>query len=91
MMLKDVDLLLYSGEVDSKNNRLFELDLVEYPVQDAPESKEVIRTGRVVFKNGQNKIEYDKPTGVNRFTVTTIENPKWKLCTKIGSMYSKKQ
>jgi hypothetical protein len=87
MMLADVDILLYTGEMDSKNNRLFESDTVEYPVEE--KDKTFIMQCRIVFKYAAFKLEYSKPTGVNKFVVTTIENPKWKLCVKIGTIYDK--
>jgi len=87
MMLKDVDVLLFTGEVDSKNNRLFESDVVEYPVEE--NNKTFIMQCRLVFKYAAFKLEYSKPTGINKFVVTTIENPKWKSCTKIGTIYDK--
>ena len=87
MMLKDVDVLLFTGEADSKNNRLFECDVVEYPVEE--NNKTFIMQCRLVFKYAAFKLEYSKPAGINKFVVTTIENPKWKLCTKIGTIYDK--
>lgn len=85
MQLKDVDILLYTGETDSKNNRLFESDTVEISVKE--NKKDIIRTGRIVFENAQFKIKYEKPISEKKFQVVVILYPDWKSTTKIGNIY----
>ena len=89
MLLADVDVLLYTGEKDSKNNKLFESDTVEFSVKE--EKKTFIRTGRIVFENAQFIIEYEKSAGVNKFSIIKVLNPEWKKCIKTGSIYDTKK
>lgn len=88
MQLKDVDILLYTGEKDSKNNSLFESDTVEISVKE--NNKNTIREGRIVFENAQFKIKYEKCISEGKFQIVEILNPNWKSTIKTGDIYEVK-
>jgi len=85
--LADVDLMLFMGERDQKNECIYEGYILEFVLKGEPGSESMLARGMVLFSNGRFKLMYEKQVSPRKIEVTELLNPNWKSMRIIGNIH----
>jgi hypothetical protein len=84
--LTEVDIMHSIGQVDTKNERIYEGQILEFILRE--DGKEaVMMRGRVVFLKGCFRLMYDRPINANKVETVALLDPDWREMRIVANIY----